>query len=329
LKKKILNVLKFLIFLGVGAFLFWFVYKDQDIKELLKELKTVNYFWLGLSLFLGILSHISRAMRWKMLGQSLGYKPSVLTAFLAIMVGYLANLAFPRMGEVSRAAIIKRYEKIPFSESFGTVVIERIIDLISLFLLAIIVIVTQFKVVAEFVKDNPSVGDKFQNFSFSGNLIIILLSIIVLLIILFYIFKSKIKKTFIYIKFKELLKEFMDGIRSIKNIKNLPIFLAHTVFIWFMYFLMLYVTYYAFDFTSNLTLITALTVFVFGSFGMVAPVQGGIGAWHFMVIGVLIIYGISETNASAFALIVHGVQTLMLVVVGFLSLIALPIINKK
>ncbi len=268
-------------------------------------------------------------MRWKMFGQSLGYKPSGLNSFLAVMVSYLANIAFPRLGEFSRAAIIKRYEKIPFSESFGTIVIERIVDLIALFVLSVIVLFAQFDVVKQFIINNPSLGDKFTNINISNTFIILSALIFAVVFMMFFILRKHLKKTKIYKKVVDTVKKFVEGIKSVKKIRNLPLFIGHTVFIWFMYFMMLYVTYSAFDFTQDLSLLTALTVFVFGSFGMVAPVQGGIGAWHFMVIGALVIYGIADEDAKAYALIVHGIQTLMLVVLGFLSLIALPLVNKK
>lgn len=309
-------------------FLFWLVYKDQDFNKLLDSLKDVNYWWIALSIFFGILSHLSRAARWRMLARSLDYKPKFYNSFFAVMAGYLVNLAVPRLGEVSRAALINRYEKIPFSQSFGTIVAERVIDLLILFLLTVAILLTNFDVILQFFQNNPTVGDKFKNISVPVNFIIIACAGIVTIIFLFILFRKKIRNHPVYQKIAGFFKNFVEGFKSLGKIKRLPVFIFHSLFIWFMYFLMLYVSFFAFSFTDHLGLNAALVVFVMGSFGMVAPVQGGIGAWHFMAIGTLIIFGIQQDSAGIFALIVHSVQTLMLLVFGFLSFVALPIVNK-
>lgn len=329
MKKKILNVVKFILFLAVGLFLFWLVYKDQDFNKIWASLHHVNYFWIGVGLFLGLLSHITRALRWRMLAHSLNYQPKFSNSFFSVMVGYLVNMGIPRLGEVSRAAIIKRYEKIPFSQSFGTIVLERIIDLLILLMLTAVVILCQYDILIDFIDKNPAVGDKFTNINLSSTFIIVLGAFIVLSIVSFIVLRNQIRKTLVYKKIKDLLTKFLEGIKSVRSLKNLPLFILYSLLIWGLYYMMLYVCFYAFDFTSDLGLWSALVVFVFGSYGMVAPVQGGIGAWHFMVIGTLVILGIQNTDAKVFALIVHGTQTLMLVVVGLVSLLALPVINKK
>ncbi|GAB4284753.1 MAG: lysylphosphatidylglycerol synthase transmembrane domain-containing protein [Marinilabiliales bacterium] len=329
LKKKIINVLKFVFFLAAGLFLFWIVYKDQDFEQLSKALKNIDYLWIIFGLILGIISHLIRAIRWQMLAHSLDYKPSFINSFLSVMVGYLVNLGIPRMGEVSRAAVIKRYEKIPFSQSFGTIVLERIIDLLILILLTAIVFIFRYDLFVDFLNNNPAVGEKFRNINFSNTFLILTGSFIVLGVFLMIVLRNQLRKTLVYQKTKDLLKKFIQGLKSVGSLKSLPLFLIYSFLIWLMYYLMLYICFDAFDFTSDLGLWAALVVFVFGSYGMVAPVQGGIGAWHFMVIGTLFLFGIQDADARVFALVVHGSQTLMLLVVGLLSLLALPIINKR
>ncbi|MCK4662944.1 MAG: flippase-like domain-containing protein [Bacteroidales bacterium] len=329
MKKKIINIIKFTLFFLVGIILFWLVYRDQNFKDILNELKKLNYWWVSLTLVFALLSHLSRALRWNLLIQSLGHKSNILNTFLSIMVMYLANLALPRMGEFTRCAIINRYEKISLPKLLGTVILERIIDFIVLVLLFFIVIITQFHVVIKFIKNNPELSHKFDNLFSSEKILFITGTILVLLIIIFLLFKNHIKTSWIYRKIAGFIIQIFDGIKTIRNMKNAKIFIFHTIFIYAMYYLMTYVFFWSFLPTANLSLIAGLSTLVIGSFGMVAPVQGGIGAYHFMVMETLFIYGISRTNGKIFALVQHGSINLMLIVVGFICLILLPVVNKK
>ena len=163
LKKTIVKILQFIGFFALGAFIFWLIYKDQDIERIKTVLKNdVNYWWVVLSLFLGLLSHISRTLRWGLMIEPIGHKPRFINTFLAVMVGYLMNMAFPRMGEVSRCGVLSRYEKISFTKLVGTVVAERLIDLISLLILLAIVILSQFGEMLNFMKANPEISEKLH-----------------------------------------------------------------------------------------------------------------------------------------------------------------------
>jgi hypothetical protein len=208
-------------------------------------------------------------------------------------------------------------------------VVERAIDFLMLFILLVIVLLTQFHVIIEFVENNPSVGDKFAFISKTTNIIIIVVFSILFFLAIF-LLRKKMKNTIFYLKFKELIKNFLEGIKTVKKLEKKWAFIAHSIFIWVMYFVMIYITFWSFNFTSHLPLLTGLTIFVMASFGMVAPSPGGIGTWHFMVIEALVIYGIERTpDANAFAFAAHGSMTLLLVVVGLLSLVLVPIVNKK
>lgn len=245
------------------------------------------------------------------------------------MIMYLSNTAIPRSGEIARCGVMKRYENIPFSKLLGTVVVERVIDFIMLFILLFIVLITQFSVILSFIENNPDVGDKFDFLSKTSNLLIMgAFTFLFFLAIL--LLRKKMKNTIFYFKAKELMKNFWEGIKTIKNLEKKWLFIAHSFFIWIMYFLMIYVTFWSFEFTSHLSLLTGLTIFVMASFGMVAPSPGGIGTWHFMVIETLVIYGVERTpDASAFAFAAHGTMTLLIIVVGLISLLLIPIYNKK
>lgn len=326
MKQKIIKLLKFLTFLSLGLLLFWLVYRGQDIDRIKSILTNdVNYLWIWISLFLGLLSHISRTLRWNLMIEPLGSKPRTLNTFLAVMVGYLMNLVIPRMGEISRCGVLARYEKMSFTKLVGTVVTERIIDMIMLLILTFIVIVTQFGEILQFLNNNPEINAKINSIAFSPWAI----AGIIILFILFYLFRKRIKKSAAFSKVNEILSKFEEGVRSVKNMKHKGAFIFHSVFIWVMYYLMLYVVFFSFDFTSHLSAIAGLTVFVLGSFGMVAPVQGGMGTWHFMVVQTLVVYGIDKSDGLIYAFLAHSSMTFMMIIIGLISLLALPFINRK
>lgn len=326
MKKTIVKILQFLAFFTVGAFIFWLIYKDQDIEHIKSVLKNdVKYGWVWLSLFLGLLSHVSRTLRWGMMIEPVGHKPRFINTFLAVMVGYLMNMAFPRMGEVSRCGVLARYEKISFTKLIGTVVAERLVDMISLLILLGLVIFSQFGKMLHFIEANPEIEEKLIAVVSSPALIIVLL----IAVVLFIVFRKAFKHTVIFRKIMEIIKNFKEGFISIRNIKNKGWFFFHSAFIWFMYYLMLYVIFFAFDFTENLTPIAGLTTFVLASFGMVAPVQGGIGAWHFMAKEALSLYGVANENGIIFAFVAHTSMTVMIIFIGIISLMILPFINRR
>ncbi len=326
MKQGILKTLKFASFFLLGILIFWMVYRDQDFDHIKSVLSNkVNYFWIVVSLFLGLLSHISRTIRWNLMIEPLGRKPRMLNTFLAVMVGYLMNLALPRMGEISRCGVLARYEKISFTKLIGTVVIERLIDVLMLLILLLVVVLTQFGQVLEFLNNNPEVNAKLQKVIFSP----VLIGGFLILFAVLWISRHKIRGSAFVKKIISFVGQFVEGLKSIQKMKNKGAFIFHSVFIWVLYFLMLYCVFFSFGFTSHLTPLAGLTVFVFGSFGMVAPVQGGIGAWHFMVIEALALYGVDRADGKVFALLAHGSTTIMLIVLGLIGLLVLPFVNER
>lgn len=325
MKQNIIKTLKFTSFFLLGILIFWMVYKDQDISRIKGILTNeVNYFWIVVSLLLGLLSHVSRTIRWNLMIEPLGHKPRLLNTFLAVMVGYLMNLALPRMGEISRCGVLARYEKISFTKLVGTVVLERLIDVLMLLLLLLVVVITQFGQMVEFLKNNPEVQEKLMQVLTSPFLI----GGFVFVIILIWLARHKIKASSLMQKVLGFVHKFIEGFRSIQHMKKKGAFIFHSFFIWFLYYLMLYCVFFSFGFTSHLTPLAGLTVFVLGSFGMVAPVQGGIGAWHFMIIEGLALYGVDRVDGQVFALLAHGTTTIMLIVLGVIGVIILPIVNE-
>ncbi|NPA67079.1 MAG: flippase-like domain-containing protein [Chlorobi bacterium] len=329
MKKRLKNIIKIILFFSVGAGIFWFVYGKQDTDELKNALINADYFWIAVSLILGILSHISRAVRWNLLIYPLGYKPKTVNSFFSVMIMYLSNMAIPRSGEIVRCGVMSKAENIPVSKLLGTVVTERIIDFIMLFIFLAIVLFTQMNTVIDIINKNPGIKNNINRLLSSVPVMLILGVIIIILIFLSYKYKESVKEKKIYKKIKNILKGFADGIKSIMKMERRFEFILHSVFIWVMYFLMIYVVFKSFSFTEHLSLSAGLTVFVMSAFGMVAPSPGGMGTWHFMAIRTLMIYGVSETDAAAFAFASHESMTLMMITAGVLSIILLPVVNRN
>jgi uncharacterized protein (TIRG00374 family) len=333
MRKKLFNIIKYLFFLAIGVFLFWWLYKDEPVREYLQAFKDLNYGWIAASVCFGILSQVSRALRWNMLIRPLGYRPKFYNSFLAVYILYFVNLIIPRAGEVFRCTVMTRYEKIPFAKLVGTVFVERMADLITLVILAVIIILSQLKIFAGFFSVHPEMKDKlFSILSFRNLLLFILvLGVIVILFLLSrrYLRKRKHETNSLAFKLRSVKYNFIEGIRSIGKLENKWLFLGHTIFIFLMWLFMLYVVFLAYEPTSHLSLQTGMITFLMGGLAMLAPVQGGIGAWHFMVIETLVLYGIAQPQGKVFALIAHATTNLIYLVLGSLAMALMPLVNSK
>ncbi len=330
---KLKNALKYAFFLGLGIFLVWWPlhnFSDEAKTKMIAALKEAEYIWLVFSVLFALASHVSRAMRWQMMLEPVDKRPTFANSFLAIMIAYLANLAFPRLGEVTRCGLIRQYEGVAFDKAFGTVITERVIDVIMLFSLTALVVLTQLPILGSFFMEKVFTP-LLAKFSFITNAGIYaylfgFIALIVLAEVLWLIRKYG-KQSPIYAKIVGLLKGVWDGIISVKDVRSVPIFIAHSLFIWFMYFCMIAVCFKTTDFTSDLGFSVSLAILCFGSFAIIAT-QGGIGAYPLIVAAILGLYGVEYELGFAFGWIVWTNQTLMILVVGFISLILLPRINS-
>jgi len=325
------NIIKLLFFLSIGLFLLWLASRtldEQGWAEMKNSLQEVNYWFVLLSIIAGILSHLIRAMRWNQMIQTFGYRPKLHNAFFAVMIGYLANYVFLRMGEVMRCGFLARYDEPPADKLLGTVISERVVDLGFLIVLFAITILIQYQLLSNFFYDKIWLGlsEKFSNIFGTGVLSKFLLLIAIGLA--FFVIYSLFKKLEIANKLTRFLSGVKEGILSIKNITNMPLFIFYSLAIWVMYFFMILLVFYSLDATKHLGFIEGLTILVFGTFGIIA-VQGGIGAYHLIVQQALLLYGISAATGLAFGWVSWGVQTVLIVVIGVISFILLPIINKK
>ena len=329
--KTLINILKFIIPLGLGVFLIWLVVKDlsaEDRDNVWQSFREANYFWVVVVMIAGLFSHLSRAYRWLLMLESLGYKSKFANSFFAVAIGYLANLAFPRLGEVTRCGIMNRYEKVPLPALLGTVIAERVIDMLILLVLTFITLFTQYHLLAELINTYlvfPIQG-KIVALKDSIGLVILVISVASVLAVALFIFLKKRLKTF-FEKISAVTKNFAEGLITIKNVRNKWSFVFHSVFIWTMYIAMMYLSTFALAETTGLPVGAMLSAFVFGTFGMIA-VQGGIGAYPAIIMVVLELYGTSKTGGFAFGWLTWSAQTVVILVLGFLALILLPSFNK-
>jgi len=331
MNKTILNILKFVLFLSIGLVLLWLASRSLDAEQwqsMKQSLKGVNYGFVALSIIAGILSHLIRAMRWRQMINTFGYQPKLYNTFFAVMIGYLANYVFLRMGEVMRCGFLARYDEPPADKLLGSVIAERVVDLVILIILFTVTVLTQYQRLSDYFFENIWTGlsAKFEQLFAQG----VAIKLIAVLLVVSIVFISyRLLKRF---QFVQRLKQFVlgmkDGLLSVKNVSNVPLFIIYTIGIWVMYFLMVLLVFYSLEATSHLGFSAALAVLVFGTFGIIA-VQGGIGAYHLIVQQVLLLFGVDAATGLAFGWVSWGVQTLLIVAVGTLSFIALPLLNKK
>jgi uncharacterized protein (TIRG00374 family) len=323
LRKGILQTLKFLAFFAVGILLLWFAFRNVDFSKLGAELKEANYSWIVLSLIFSSFAFVSRSRRWVLLINPLGFKPSLRNAFYALMTGYLANLALPRVGEITRCVSLGKKEKIPVDQLIGTVVIERTIDFFSLLLIMIIMIFTSGKEIGLFLKESILIPIEQKVFSIFGNtwilwVIIFSMGVIILFIIIRY--KKRLRKIRFFSKMFDLARGIINGLKTITNLKRKWEFIFHTIFIWTNYALMTWVVVFSLNSTSNLTFGNSIFILVIGGLAMSAPVQSGLGAFHYIVSrGLLIVNGIPLEDGLAYALLAHESQLILIAIVGAIS----------
>ena len=318
--RKVLSLSKKTIPLALGIFFIYLTYLNttaEDRENIIKYIQNANYRFVFLSVFFGILSHISRAVRWQYLLLPLGYHPKAMNSILAVLIGYLSNLGIPRSGELLRASVMDRYESIPFQKGFGTIIAERLVDLIILFTFLLVALGLQYDLIADYL----SLKDL--------NLFYALLSLTLLIIILIVLRKFFRYSTHpITVKIKKIFQGLWEGMVSIKHMKNKVLFVAHTIFIWFMYLLMFWIIKFSIPETINLGISAMIAAFVVGGFSISAT-NGGVGIYPYTVSMVLIAFGISKESSLAFGWIIWTCQTLMVVTFGAISFFALPLVNRQ
>lgn len=334
------KVLQLIVFLSVGLGIMYFLYqKNQEsylvyceanqislsdcslLNKLKSDFSTLNYFWICL-VFVGFfMTNYSRTKRWQILLNTIGHDAKFRNAYLSINIAYLANLGLPRIGEFVRAVIYAKYEKLPFDKVFGTVVLDRIADMVSFLFLVLLALTL----------DTASFQNFFTNYAQvpTINFNVYYLISLGILFAAIYFFRTIIRNWVFVKKLLHMLAGIWEGIVSIRNLKNRNLFLLHTILIWFWFYFMFVFACKAYGPTSELSLIQMLVVYVFGSFGVFIPSPGGMGTYHFMVIIGLGLYGLNQADSFSFANIAFAFgQFFALIIFGFVSLIAISWFNK-
>jgi len=331
-RNKTITALKFIFFLGLGLLVIWLSVRNLSANEkaqIIHSFRIANYAWVGFAILLGVFSHLLRALRWMLFFEPMGFNPSLKNTFYAVMVGYFANLAFPRLGEVTRCGLMAKYEKIPFNKALGTVITERAIDMILFILLFILMFFTQLGTIRDYLGVNiyPKMVAKFGDLHYSRMLFLSLAAFIAVLILLFYLFRKKLQSVIFYQKIRKLLFGFWEGLKSLSQIKKPWLFVFYSLAIWTLYFFMLYVIFFCFPETSGLGLGAGLSSLVLGSIGiMITP--GGIGLYPAIIQETLLLYAVAKPTGLALGWIAWTAQTGMIAIVGGLSLLLLSF-NKN
>jgi len=333
LKKTLVQILKIAAFLALGILLLYFAFRGVAFDELARTLQKVNFWWIGLSLTFAFISFFLRARRWMLLIEPLGFKPSFKNTYHSLMVGYLSNYALPRLGEITRCVTLGNKEKIPVDSLFGTVIIERVVDLLMLMLILVVLLFSWMDKFGTFFGEQVY-GPLQQKFieTFGGAWVfwVIVVAVFMLSIPLLYLFRMNLARFSFFRKVKEILIGILDGLKTIYRMKRKWEFILHSVLIWFLYILMTWVVVYSLEELSGLTFIDGMFLLVIGGLGMSAPVTAGIGAYHWITSrGLMFVYDFSLETGTAYAILAHESNSLLTIVLGAISYMVLMLSRKR
>lgn len=333
MKSRIISVGKFLLFLGAGLVITWLSLRNLTPglrTQLVDSIRNANYLWVGLVMLLGIVSHIVRALRWKMLLEPVGAHPSLRNIFIAVMTGYFANLAFPRFGEVVRCGVLHTTDKVPVNKSFGTVVTERGLDLLLFILLFFILIFTQYTLLVDYLDQRVFPGLEGKVNALGANHLLLMLAgcgVLVMVAFILIIRRAKPEQRIRY-KLRTLFTGFWEGLISVGSIRKPWLFIFYTFLIWFIYFLMTWLCLGALEETRGLPPSAGFAVLVLGSIGvMITP--GGIGLYPLIARDTLMLFGISKGAGFAMGWILWTSQTALIILLGLLAMLWLSTVRRK
>jgi uncharacterized membrane protein YbhN (UPF0104 family) len=319
-KKTLLTILQYVVFLGLGIAIIFYMMgqlSEQDKAEMMAAIKGVRLWMMVPIVIVGFLSHWFRALRWKLILEPLDIKPTTINTFFSVMIGYIANLALPRAGEVAKCTVLARYEKVPADKMIGTIVAERAFDVLCLGLITALAFITQAGIIGDYAQD------VFGKIAAKTNVFIFVLVALVLMIVVLVMVYRRFKES----KVGRFIKGLGDGVRSILQLKKRGMFLLYTALIWGCYWFLVMLGFWSMESTEHLGMLAALVVLIFGSIGMITT-QGGIGAYPYLVGKILLFYGIDKAYGQAFGWVSWTVQTGIIILLGVLSLVLLPVYNR-
>ena len=324
LKQRLQYGVSFLL----GVILMYYVFRNENLTQIWNDIKNANYYWVFATYVITFFAHYLRAYRWNLLIQQSGSKIKTSEAFLGLLAGYGANLVLPRMGEITRCAVVSKRQNISFDTTLGTVVAERLFDFISLVLLMVITVVWQYDVLYQFI---TTLISQLLGKMPTSSIIILVVVLSLLLVACIFIWKKMIQHSnnLFLIKIKSFLQGLGKGVVSIIEMPNKIPFLISTISIWVCYFLMTYLIFLALPSTSHLAWGAGLSVLVMGAFGIAAPVQGGIGAYHWIVSQTLLLYGLSESTGKTYATLAHASQMALTIVFSLICFSIIAFLKPK
>ncbi len=316
LRKIVNGAVKVALPLLLGGVILYWMYRDFDFKSIEHVLlNEMDWSWMLLSFPFGVTACVFRGWRWRQTLEPVGERPRLGTCVNSVFLSYAASLIVPRIGEFTRCGVLKRYDGVSFAKALGTVVTERAIDSLVVLLVTGLTLLCQFRVFTTFFDETgTSLNAIAGRFSATGYLVTAVCAVAALALL-----HVLLKKLYIYNKVKATLGGVWQGVVSLRHVRNIPLFLLLTLGIWGSYFLHYYLTFFCFPFTSSLGVACSLVTFVVGSIAVIVPTPNGAGPWHFAVKTMLILYGLGETEALYFVLIVHTVQTMLVVVLGVVA----------
>lgn len=310
----------------LAAAILWWMYREfrwEDVRQAFAS--DMSWQWMLLSFPFGIMAQVFRAIRWKQALAPLGEKPRLHTCINAVFISYASSLIVPRVGEMLRCGILRRWERTNFSKGVGTVVTERVIDSTLVMLLALITAACQIPMFMKFFSQTGvSLQGFLGTFTTTGWLVTILCGILVLCTLGVLVCRLNI-----FSRTRAVLTDLKDGLFSVRYVQNPMLFLLNSVGIWVSYYLHFYLTFYCFQYTAQLGPMAALVAFVVGCFAVLVPTPNGAGPWHFAVKTILVLYGVSQTDGAMFVLVVHTIQTLLVVALGLYGTAALSLTKKR
>lgn len=312
--------------LALAGGILWWMYRGIRWEELEDAFsQKMSWMWMLLSMPFGVLAQVLRAMRWRQALAPVGERPRLSTCIHAVFLSYASSLVVPRVGEMLRCGVLRRYEGTNFSCCIGTVVTERVIDMVLVLALSFLTFLTQIPVFLTFFqRTGVSLGSVLGTFSPMGYLVTAVCGLLALLCILLLA-----RRFHIFSHTKSVISDLKNGLLSVRQIEQPFLFVLYSVGIWVSYFLHFYLTFFCFDFTEGLGLIASLVAFVVGTFAVLVPTPNGAGSWHFAVKTVLVLYGVDQTMGALFVLIVHTLQTLLVALLGVWSVVALALRRNR
>ncbi|MBY0424271.1 MAG: flippase-like domain-containing protein [Cytophagales bacterium] len=333
MSKQIINTISYIFFLGLGVYLMFYTFRNLELPKVLEAFEQANFWWFIPILISTICCHLLRAFRWQLLLKSVNYPISLGQSFRMMMAGYFVSYGVPRLGEVTRCMALQKDENIPFTVSFGTVVVERLADLIFIIGITAATFFIEYDLISTFFSENifqPLLGIFTSSKTGNNERKYYILGALAILTVLYYILKPRLEKSGYVEKADQFSNDFLSGIQSVSKMDQKGLFALLSILIWVFYFLMTFFWFYSLGPTSHLGIKAGLALLVIGTVGRSVPIQGGgMGAYHYLITKGLLLFGVAELYGSTLAIIIHGAQTLFTIGVGGICFLLILTARKK